>query len=445
MEQFLKKLMSAAQNAGIEACEAYVSERDSFRVMTTEGEIIEYKSNATRGLGFRGLKNGRMGYASTEAFDDDAISQLIKGVLESAELCEDDDPVFLYQGDEALPEINLRNEALAQVSTEEKIERLRELEKTVKAFDKRIDKTAHNTLSTGSYTTRIVNSYGMDRSYTEDMCILYGQSTAKENENVATGFYGIAARDFAKLNAEKIGTEIAARAVNQLGAHSLPSGRYHVVFLNEAMCDLLSTFSGIFSAETAQKGMSLLKGRLNDEIAAACVSIVDDPLMKGGLSCRPFDDEGVPSRKNIVVENGIFKTFLHNLKTAHKDGVETTGNAAKAGYSSSVHVAPSNFCIEPGERSFDEMLSSIGDCLVITEVSGLHAGANPVSGDFSLLSKGYTVKDGKRGEAVEQITVAGNFYELLKNIRETASDLDFPLGGTGCPSVDAGELAISGK
>ena len=141
----------------------------------------------------------------------------------------------------------------------------------------------------------------------------------------------------------------------------------------------------------------------------------------------------------------MFQTFLHNLKTAHKDGVESTGNASKAGYASAVHVAPSNLYLVAGKKSFDELLASIGSGLVITEVSGLHAGANPVSGDFSLLSKGYTFVDGKREKAVEQITVAGNFYELLRNIRELANDLVFPLGGIGCPSVDAGELAISGK
>lgn len=445
MEQFLKDLMEAARKAGIEACEAYVLERDSFRVMTTEGEIVEYSGNATCGLGFRGLKNGHMGYASTEAFDEEAIEQLVNGVVESAELCEDEDPVFLYQGGDETPKMNLRSHDMAQATAEEKIERLKRLEKAVKGFDRRIDKTAHNSLSTTSATVRIVNSYGLNRSYTEDFCMLFGQAVAKENSRVSTGFYGIAARDLERLDAEKIGREIAGRAVAQLGAQPLPSGRYRVVFYNEAMCDLLETFSSIFSAEAAQKGMSLLSGKLNQPVAAPCVTLVDDPLMEGGLESSPFDAEGVPSQKHVVVENGVFKTFLHNLKTAHKDGVATTGNASKAGYAASVHVAPSNFYIQAGERSLEQMLHAIGDCVVITGVSGLHAGANSVSGDFSLLSEGYTVKGGQRDQAVEQITVAGNFYELLKAIRETASDLVFPAGGTGCPSVDAGELSISGK
>jgi len=443
MNDFLKKLMAAAKEAGIEACEAYIVERDSFRAMVTKGEVTEFNTNATHGLGFRGLKDGKMGYASTEAFDDEAVAQLVRGVVESAELSEDTDPVFLYDGKEDVPELNLINDELANLDVETKIARVQEMEKTVKAYDPRVDKTARNMVSTNRHTIRIVNSYGMDRSFTEDMCVMYGQATAKENGQIATGFFGKGGRSFDVLDAKVIGEEVAKSAVENLGASQIPSGSYRVIINRGAMADLLQTFCGIFSAETAQKGMSLLKGRVGEKIAADCITIVDDPLLLAGLEARPFDAEGVPSKMHTVVDKGVFKTFLHNLKTAHKDGVETTGNASKAGYASAVHVSPSNFYIKSGEKSFDKLLADVGEGVVITDVSGLHAGANPVSGDFSLLSKGYTVKNGKREKPIEQITVAGNFYELLKNARALANDLDFELGG-GSPSIDVGELSISG-
>lgn len=445
MEQFLNKLLTSAKEAGIEACEAYLVERDSFSAMVTEGEVTEYKSNATKGLGFRGMIKGHMGYASTEAFDDAAIEQLVRGVTESAELNESEDPDFLYEGNAPVPELKLCSDELANVTADEKIELVKELERQIKGSDRRIAKAARNAIQTGRHTVRIVNSYGLDRSFTEDMCLMYGMAMAREGDAVSTGFYGDGGRSFALLNAETIGKEAGRRAVDSLNAGSLPSGQYRVVFQNESMTDLLQTFCGIVSAENAQKGLSLLKGRLGEKIASDCVTLIDDPLLLAGLEARPFDAEGVPSKAHTVIEHGVFQTFLHNLKTAHKDGVESTGNASKAGYASAVHVAPSNLYLVAGKKSFDELLALIGSGLVITEVSGLHAGANPVSGDFSLLSKGYTFVDGKREKAVEQITVAGNFYELLRNIRELANDLVFPLGGIGCPSVDAGELAISGK
>jgi len=445
MDAFLKKLMQKATDAGITACEAYIVMRDSFRATAAQGEITEYKSNATRGLGFRGLKNGRMGYAGTEAFDDEAIDQLVKGVAEGAELCEDDDPVFLHEGGDEVPALQLCDDKLPSFTADEKIARVLEMEKHCKQADERIDRTARQTVQTGRYTVRIVNSFGMDRSYTQDVSAMYGEATAKEGDNIAAAFYGKSSREFAELDPKEIGAETARRAVENLNAHAVPSGRYRVIFQNEAMCDLLSTFCGIFSAEVAQKGMSLLKGRTGEIIAAPCVTLVDDPLLKDGLASRPFDDEGVASRTNVLIENGVFKTFLHNLKTAHKDGVRTTANASKAGYAGSVRVAPSNLFFKAGACSFDEMLSQAASGIVITELSGLHAGANAVSGDFSLLAKGYAFQNGKRTEAVEQITVASNFYELLLNIRQFSDDLLFPMGGVGCPSADAGELSISGS
>ncbi len=346
MQDFVKQLMEAARAAGIEACEAYVSSRDSFRAMTTEGEVVEYESNSTRGLGFRGLYRGRMGYASTEAFDEEAVGQLVRGVLESAELCEDEDEAPLYDGGGPVPDMDLRNPALAQVTPQEKIDRVLAMERLVKESDPRIDKTAHNVINTGSYTVRIVNSHGMDRSYTEDVCALYGQATARDGDFVSSGGYGVAARSFDGLDARKVGGEVARRTLDGLNAAPVQSGKYRVVFFSEAMCDLLGVFSSIFSAETAQKGMSLLKGRVGERIAAPCVTLVDDPLMEGGMGSRPFDDEGVPSATHTVVEDGVFRTFLHNLKTARKDGVTTTGNARKVGYASSVHVTPTNFYLK---------------------------------------------------------------------------------------------------
>ncbi|MDO5145361.1 MAG: TldD/PmbA family protein, partial [bacterium] len=414
MKAFLDKLIQAGKDAGLEACEAFLTQRESFSVMTAEGEILEYKSNATRGLGFRGVKNGKMGYAGTEAFDDEAIAQLVKGVVESAELCEDTSPVFLYDGKGEAPQIDLSNPVLNEIAPQDKIDRVLAMEKVVKAYDPRVDKSTDNTLRTTHGSVRIVNSYGMDRSYTMDVCSMFGMASAKEGERVSTGYYGAMGRSMTKLDAKRIGTEAAKRAVEGLSAEAIPSGKYRVVIANEAMVDLLETFCGIFSAEVAQKGLSLLSGRVGEQIAAPCVTLVDDPLMEDGMASRPFDDEGVPSAKHTLVENGVFRTFLHNLKTAHKDGVETTGNAGKASYDAPVRVEPSNLYLAAGKRAFDEMLESIGEGVVITGVSGLHAGANAVSGDFSLLSKGYTFKNGKREKSVEQITLAGNFYELLR-------------------------------
>ena len=239
--------------------------------------------------------------------------------------------------------------------------------------------------------------------------------------------------------------EAAEKTLFMLGAEPVKSGVYRTIFDPYAMGDLLGVFSGIFSSENAQQNMSLLAGREGEKIASDVVTLVDDPLLKGGFESRAFDDEGVACRTLNVVEDGVLRTLLYNLKTARKAGVKSTGSARKAGYAAPVRVAPSNFFFKPGTKSLDELMQDVGEGLVITEVGGLHAGANPMSGDFSLIAEGYTVHEGKKDRPVEQITVAGNFYELLKSIRAVGSDLVFPGGGIGSPSVDVGELRVSGK
>lgn len=442
IDDFIRKLFEEARAAGFAVAEAYLTENESFTAVAMNQEITQYSSHVTRGLGFRGLYGGHMGYSSTEAFDDDAVSWLVQGALDSATLCEDPTEPFIYDGTEPVAQMKLTgNDAPA----EEKLAFALEMERQAKAYDPRVTQVGHDTVFTGNVRVRIVNTYGMDKQYAESVCGAYLQPIARDGESTATGMEIRFERDFSALNAEQLAREAAKLAVDALNASPVPSGSYRVMIQNLAMTDLLGVFSGAFSAESAQKELSLLKGKLGQAIAADCVTIVDDPLREDGFASRPFDAEGVPSARHTVVEHGVFKTFLHNLKTAHKDGVPSTGNASKLGYATSVFVSPTNFYIEPGDKPFDAMLADMGDGLVITEVEGLHAGANAISGDFSLLSKGYTVRNGRRERPVEQVTVAGNFFEMMKNVRTVGSDLRFPSGGIGSPSLDVGTLSVAGK
>ena len=242
------------------------------------------------------------------------------------------------------------------------------------------------------------------------------------------------------IPAGQIAGDAIADALSKVNAGRMKSGVYPVVIKNGAMADLLSTFSGVFSADNAQKGLSLLAGREGETIASAAVTLVDDPLMPMGLGSCPFDREGAATYTKNIVEGGVLTTLLHNRKTAKKAGVKTTGNAAGAG-----RVAPSNLYIAPGEKTEEELLAAMGDGLYLTEVSGLHAGANAVSGDFSLLSRGFEVKGGQKVRAVEQFTVAGNFYKLLESIEAVGSDLIFEGSPIGSPCVKVTSLSVAGE
>ena len=444
LDAFLQKLMKAAQDAGITAAEAYIASGDSFKAVSDQHEIIEYAVNTTCGLSLRGIYGGKMGYASTEVMDDEAIGQLVEGVKESASLTEDEDIQEIYAGDPSYPKVVTYNPDLENVSPEQKLDFVLNMEKTALETDPKVKQAKHNTVLTGHGAVRIKNSFGLDVAYEGNYCGAYLQAIAREGDKASTAFDIAISHDFSMLDYKALATSAVKTAVFGLSGKAVPSGKYRVILENRAMADLLDTFSGIFSAENTQHGLSLLKGRVGEKIAADCVTLMDDPLLPHGEGSRPFDAEGVASKTKAVIDGGQLKTLLYNLKTARKDGVKTTGNASKAGYGAPVRVAPTNFFFAPGSLSLEGLMEKMGEGLVLTELDGLHSGANSVSGDFSLSAKGYTVKEGKKGEAVEQITIAGNFYEMLKQVRAVGADLKFPGSNVGSPSVDIGEMAIAG-
>ena len=442
LHAFTEELLNAAVAGGIEAAEVYAREEDSFSAMAKDGAIENYEVSATRSLSLRGSVNGRIGAASTEAFDDQAIAYLVESVRESAALNEAEEQDEIFAGDPAYPEIAAEPDDLDEISAEEKLSLALRAEEAARGADPRIVQTEGARLSTHASRVILRNTYGLNLENVRRLYVAYVLPLAKDGGATATGFklsYGRRLRD---LDPEKLGQDAAADTLAQLHAEPVPSGEYRVIFRRDAMQSLLQTFCGIFSGENAQQKLSLLAGREGEEIASPLITILDDPLLPGGLATSAFDGEGSASRTKAVVEKGVLKTLLHNRRTARKQGLETTGNARRAGR---MDVAPTNFYIVPGSASLAEMLRDLGDGLLITDVSALHAGANPISGDFSLLSKGFVVRDGRQAEPVERITVAGNFYQLLKAVRTVGSDLEFPGSSVGCPSLDVGTLPVSGK
>ena len=234
-------------------------------------------------------------------------------------------------------------------------------------------------------------------------------------------------------------------ALSKIGAKSVPSGDYKVIINNDAMVSLLSTFAGVFSADAVQKGLSLLKDKEGEDIASSIVNLVDDPHLKNGLASVGFDDEGVATRKTYLIKDGKLDSFLHNLKTANKAGVKSTGNGFKNSYASPISVSPTNFYFEPGNKEFDELVSTIDEGIIINDLAGLHSGANAITGDFSLAAKGFFINNGKKDFPIEQITVSGNFFKLLNDIEEIGSDLKFPMSSVGSPSIKIKSLAVAGE
>ncbi len=445
---FIKKLFERAEQAGYEASEAYYATGDEFEVSVKDGEIINYSVSSSMGLSFRALVDGKMGYASTQVLDDEAIDLLLEGAESNAQLIESEDEEFIFPGSAAYPELNVYNPAIDEISAADKIAMARELEKVTLSLDPKIKQVQEVQVVSMSSEKRIVNSKGLDVSFRDNCIGCATVPTAQDGDKVAVGVGYLFTRDPAELDLQKIALRAVRDAVAGLDAEQIESGTYPVVLRNDAMTSLLGCFEPVFSAEMAQKGLSLLKGREGEQIASSAVTLVDDPLAPKGLASTPFDAEGVATARREIITDGRLNTLLYNLKTAKKQGIESTANASKGSYAAAVGIAPTNFYIQPGEQSVDELYAQAENGVLITEVEGLHSGADQISGDFSVAARGYRIENGQITSTVKQITVAGNFFTMLKSITGIANDLEFGFPGTSCigtPSVLVSSLSIAGK
>ncbi len=432
-----------AEKSGFTDVEIFIIKKEVFGCQVFNGEIDQYEIAEDNGLSFRGVINGKMGYAYTEKLDEASIPFLIENAKENAQILNDEEREEIFSGSNEYGQGDFFSSSLEEVSIPEKAQFMLDLERELLAIDPRFRASDYNGLRTESVTRTLLNNKGLNLTDRLNFLYVYFQGIVQDGEETKTAYKFKVTKDFKSLNAREFARKIAEEAIAQLGSRSIEGKDYTVLLRNDAAAELLATYSGNFSAEDTQAGISPLKDKTGTGIASPKVTIVDDPFLEGGLGCRTFDSEGVATMKLTVVEEGVLQSLLHNQKTAKKDGTITTGHAYRNSYKSSVKVGPSNFYIEPSSTQFDDLLKSVEEGVLITSLSGLHSGANTVSGDFSVAANGFYVKDGKIQYPVNLMTIAGNFYQLLKDVQEVGSDLTFPLSSIGSPSVLVGSLSVT--
>ncbi|WP_352417251.1 TldD/PmbA family protein [Clostridium tertium] len=442
---FINKLFQEAKNNGFNEYEVYYVDRESLSINAYNEEVEKYNLTTSYGLSFRGKINDKIGYSYTEILDDDAINMLVKNAKESALVIENEDIQFIYEGDKEYAEVNTYYKALENLPADKLIDLALSMEKEAKTLDNRVTSFGGCGIGYSKARYGIINSKGLNLENKSNLLSAYVVPIIKNGEDMHDGMGYVTANSIEDVDPKKLAQDGINEAISRIGGKSVSSGKYKAVINNEAMVSILSTFAGVFSGDAVQKGLSLLKGKEGEIIASKQVTLLDDPHLENGLASVPFDDEGVATKKKDIIHEGKLMTLLHNLKTANKGNTKSTGNGFKNSYASPVGVSPTNLYIQKGEKSFEELLKDVGEGLLITEFAGLHSGANSITGDFSLAAKGFYIKDGKKDYPVEQITVAGNFFDLLKNIEEVGSDLKFPMSSIGSPSVKITELSIAGK
>ena len=445
LKEFINKLFEEARVNGFEEYEVYYVDRESLSINIYNEEVEKYSLNTSYGLSFRGKINGKIGYSYTEILDEDAIKMLVKNSKESALTIENNDIQFIYKGDNEYKKINTYHESLENIQADKLIDLALSMEKESKALDSRVSSFGGCGIGYSKSKYGIINSNGLNLENKSNGLTAYVVPIIKEGEDMHDGFGYVVAKSIEDVNPKKIAEDGIKEAISRIGGKSIASGKYETIINNEAMVSLLSTFAGVFSGDAAQKGLSLLKDKEGQMIANSIVTLVDNPHLEDGLASVGFDDEGVATIKKDIIKDGKLMTLLHNLKTAYKGNTKSTGNGFKSSYASPVGVSPTNFYIEKGEKSLEELMSEVKEGLLVTEFAGLHSGANSITGDFSLAAKGFYIKNGKKDFPVEQITIAGNFFDVLKNIVQIGNDLKFPMSSVGSPSVKVEGLSVAGE
>ncbi|MCH5191875.1 MAG: TldD/PmbA family protein [Oscillospiraceae bacterium] len=443
---FKGAVIAAAKEQGINEYELYYRVSESTNVETFKHEIKEFSNSLDGGVCFRCIVDGKMGYASTEELSAEQAVSVVRRAADNAKILETEDKVFLGKGGEDYETLCLSLYALPTV--QEMTDSVLKGDKLLYDEDSSVTDGSAAAVSSGKECIAIYNSNGLDLNYENNISLFIAAPVVTDGKEMTNSF-DVKAGPLSELEIDKIVSKSVADAKSKLDADVAPTGAYPVVFSPDAMTSLLATFSGIFSSEKTQKGLSRLAGKEGEKIAADIVTLVDDPFYKDSTMPINFDAEGSPTHTKNVIENGVLKTLLYNLKTADAAGKKSTGNASKASYNSKVDISPFTMYLDVGDLTEEELLQKAENGVYINSLGGLHAGANPITGDFSLQSGGYMIENGKKTRAVKSFTVAGNFYELLNQITALSNKVELPgFGGMtayGSPAVLVEGLTIAGK
>ena len=436
------KFFALAKEAGIEEAELYIGESYSLSFSLFHSEVDNYSSNKSMVILARGIINGKFGTATCDSWSNEHAKYLVNEIVENAKVIENEDPAFIFEGSPKYKKVNTFNSELAKISIDEKMRKLYELEAAIKAGDPRVIEVGGVEYSESAESVTIINTKGLKLAQKSNYFVYIGQAVAKEGQQVKSGYELFLDNDFSKVNISKLAKEVVENTVNQLGGEACESNTYKAVLSPDVVKSFLGAYVGNADAEEVQKHSSLFIGKLNEKVASSKITIEDKPLQRNVFS-RWFDDEGVATYNKAIIKNGVLQTYLYNLTTAAKDGVQSTGNGSRGG--SKMGISTFFLQLKPGKKSQEELFQEVGKGVYITDVQGLHAGLNPQSGNFSLQSTGFLIKDGKRDRGLDVITVSGNLIDIFKDVIEVGNDERVFPSGVACSSLLIKKIVVSGK
>lgn len=442
-----RRAVEAATGAGAGEAEAYASREAGREVRVHGGEVESLTAAGQSGVGVRAWIGHRVGYAFGTDLSEEGVRAIAARAAEAAAVADEDEFAAPPQPSEveALP--GLSDPSIGEWETARVAELALTVERTALAADERLVGVETAVYADSDEQVAIASSAGVAGEYEASSCYAYLQALAEGEGARETGLGFGLARGPRGLDPEAIGAEGASRALEMIGAVKPDSRACPVVFDETVAASFAGLIGGALSAKAVQRGRSPFAGRLDEEVASSAFALHDDGRLAEGPASAPFDAEGVPRRRTALIEDGRLRSYLYDTYTANREGVGSTGNAARQGYRSLPSVSTSNLVIAPGSLSLEQLLAEAGEGVYVTDVAGLHSGVNPVTGVFSVGASGRTIRDGALAEPVREFTIAGELVGMLSAVSAAgATPRWVPFGGSvSTPPLLIAEMAISGS
>ncbi len=445
LEQIAASVVEQALKAGATDAECTLASGTEFSVNVRMGEVEQLKEATSRGAGLRLFQGRKSGSATTSDLTPDGIRKMVQAAMDNAAITSEDPFAGLPSPkDFGKTDLDLQmySSDLEQVDTPTRIALAKAVEEAALKTDPRINNSEGGAF--GSYLSEraFANSRGFSGSYRSSSCSISAVPVAAAEGKMERDYWMSSSRSFAKLESpEQVGTEAARRTLRRLGARKISTRKAPIIFEPRIARSLLSNIFEAVSGDSIYRHASFLENKLEEKIASDLITVIDDPTIPGLFGSAPFDDEGIPGRRKVVIEKGVLKTYLHNTYTARKMGTRTTGNAGR-GLAGSPWVDRGNFFIENGTTSPADMIGNMKEGLLVTELMG--QGVNIVNGDYSRGAAGLWIENGEIAYPVSEITIAGNLKDILMRVNAVGNDLEFR-GSSASPTLMIEEMTISGS
>jgi PmbA protein len=446
LREVAQDIVARAMKGGATAAECVVREGDEFSTLVRLGQVETLKESGSKSIGVRVFFGQRAASTYSSDFSREGLDRMLKSALELAKITSEDPFSGIPTADQ-LGQINgdldLYHKDVYSLAGADRIDYARRCEKAALDFDPRIKNSEGGSFDAATGHKVLANSHGFvgeyRRSYCSVACVPIAQT---EDGAMQRDYWFSVARRLKKLDPpEQVGRIAAERTLRRLGARKAKTAHVPVVLDPMVSTSILEhIFEGI-NGDSVYRGASFLAGKLGQKIAGPNVNVIDDGTMRGGFGTSPFDGEGVPTRRTVVIENGVLKSYLLNTYTAKKLGLQTTGNASR-GLAGTPGIGPGNYFLQPGPKTPKQLIGEIKEGLYVTEFLG--HGANLVTGDYSRGASGMWISGGELAYPVEEITVAGNLKEMFFSLSEIASDLEFR-GSVAAPTIRIDGLTVGGE